>query len=285
MRFGMGQFGLSLTPWVRRLLIANGTLALLGLIHVIPLGFQVRWLSFVPAEILLRPWGILTYMFVHGSVWHVLMNGLVLFFFGPPVEQRLGGAEFLRFYVACGMGGALLGFFFAFGTPVIGASAAVFGLMVAFAWYWPDAPIYLWAVFPVRAKYLVGGLIVLTLISTFADASSVTAHFAHLGGIVAALGYLKLRGPGGVGPRLGRVGSAVQNFRFVRVSSEGATQGEGARPREGLRSRDGARSDSELARLDEVDRILDKISASGMASLTVAERAVLDAVSRRERTN
>jgi membrane associated rhomboid family serine protease len=288
--FGMNRLGLSLTPWVRRLLLANGVMALLGLIRVFPLGAQVRWLSFVPAEVLLRPWGIFSYMFVHGGLWHVLLNALVLLFFGPPIESRLGSAEFLRFYLACGVGGALLGFVFAFGTPVIGASAAVFGLMVAFAWYWPDAPIYIWGIFPVRAKFLVGGLGVLTFVSTFADSSSLTAHFAHLGGIVAALLYLRVRGRltsasppdlgergwGGGGTQVWRAPRptrTTRTFSFVRVLDDAPK----APPKRARRDDD--------ALLDEVDRILDKISATGMASLTESERAVLDKVSRRDRSN
>jgi membrane associated rhomboid family serine protease len=287
--FGMNRLGLSLTPWVRRLLLANGVLALLGIVHVIPLGFQVRWLSFVPAEVLLRPWGVVTYMFVHGGIWHVLLNSLVLLFFGPPLEQRFGSGEFLRFYLACGVGGALLGFAFAFSTPVIGASAAVFGLMVAFAWFWPTAPIYVWGIFPVQAKFLVGGLGILTFVSTVADSSSVTAHFAHLGGILAALLLLRFRGapafdrPFQPRVKMGwRVDRADRADRADRDARADKTDRGVKTDRTVWTVRTNA-TRSELEHLDEVDRILDKISASGMQSLTDRERAVLDEVSRRER--
>ncbi len=284
-----------LTPWVKRLLLANGAVFLVSL--VVPIGFLVRWFGFTPAEILFRPWGIFTYMFVHGGFWHVLFNMLVVFFFGPPLERRLGGTEFLKLYLLGGLGGALAGFAFAFSTPVIGASAAVFALMLAFAWYWPNAPIYIWGIFPVKAKYLVGVLVVFTFLATFSDAQSVTAHFAHLGGLVAGALYLRFgAGSGGASAFLSR-SPRIPRVAIVRQKTEAGSEGRPAAdarpdPRAGGRDRGAAtttrsrradRGEAEL--LDEVDRILDKISESGMASLTEGERAILDEVSRRRRSN
>jgi membrane associated rhomboid family serine protease len=284
-----------LTPWVKRLLLANAAVFLVSL--VVPLGFLVRWFGFTPAEILFRPWGVFTYMFVHGGFWHVLFNMLVVFFFGPPLERRLGGTEFLKLYLLGGLGGALAGFAFAFSTPVIGASAAVYALMLAFAWYWPNAPIYIWGIFPVKAKYLVGVLVVFTFLATFSDAQSVTAHFAHLGGLVAGALYLRF-GSGGVGaPSFLSRAPRMPRAAIIRQKSEAGPEGRPASdprpdPRAGgrdrgasttTRSRRGDRAEGEL--LDEVDRILDKISESGMASLSDKERAILDEVSRRRRSN
>jgi membrane associated rhomboid family serine protease len=290
--------GFSLTPWVKRLLIANAAVFLVSL--VVPLGFLVRWFGFTPAEILFRPWGIFTYMFVHGGFWHVLFNMLVVFFFGPPLEQRLGGTEFLKLYLLSGLGGALLGFVFAFSTPVIGASGAAFGLMLAFAWYWPNAPIYIWGIFPVKAKFLVGAMVVFTFLATMGDAQTTTAHFAHLGGLIAAGLYLRFGGGGGQGapafPGIGRStrGSRVTIVQQVRDLAADRREDRATSPRRRRPVPDGgndsnrgdagaAGPDAEL--LDEVDRILDKISASGIASLTDRERAVLDEVSRRRRSN
>jgi membrane associated rhomboid family serine protease len=289
------------TPWVKRLLLANAAVFLVSL--VVPLGFLVRWFGFTPDEILFRPWGVFTYMFVHGGFWHVLFNMLVVFFFGPPLERRLGGTEFLKLYLLGGLGGALAGFAFAFSTPVIGASAAVYALMLAFAWYWPNAPIYIWGIFPVKAKYLVGALVVFTFLATFSDAQSVTAHFAHLGGLVAGALYLRFGSGGGGAPSFLSRSPRIPRVAIVRQKTEAGPEGRpDGRPdarsdaRSGsrastrdrgasttTRSRRADRAEGEL--LDEVDRILDKISESGMASLSDNERAILDEVSRRRRSN
>jgi membrane associated rhomboid family serine protease len=286
-RFG---FGFHVTPWVKRLLIANGVVFLVMWI-LGPRGgrFFIEWFAFHPsADFLTRPWGALTYMFVHGGGWHLLMNMLFLFFFGPPLEGRWGGAEFLRYYVICGLGGAFLSFVLPGTTPIIGASAAVLGLLLAFAWFWPNAPIYIWAIFPVKAKWLVAISAVLVLMSSV-DAlrglsSDGIAHFAHLGGLLAGLVYLKWGGQ--LGARLDRFKEVARmDERFAIVPGKDEEEEAGRRPsrRAEARMRRNARREEDL--LDEVDRILDKISASGMGSLTPDERKVLDEVSRKRRSN
>jgi membrane associated rhomboid family serine protease len=289
--------GFSASPWVQRILLANVAVFVLSI--AIPLPFLVRWLSFVPADLLARPWGIFTYMFLHGGFWHLLFNMLVVFFFGPPLEQRLGGIEFLKLYLLGGLGGALLGFVFAFSTPVIGASAAVYALMLAFAWFWPNAPIYVWGIFPLKAKFLVAGLVVFTFLATLNEAQSTTAHFAHLGGLMA--GFLYLRFGQGGWPAAGfvrRVFRAPKVAIVYRNDEEDRIPGPDSkaptRPRRrpatavlrsiGMAER-GSESPGESELLDEVDRILEKISSSGMSSLSDAERQLLDEMSRRRRTH
>src|SRR5438309_522071 len=129
MAYNSVSFGYPLTPWVKRLLIANVAVFLLTL----GLPIVGDYLAFVPSDILSRPWTALTYMFVHQGVWHILFNMLALFFFGPPVEERFGPREFIKYYIICGLGGAALSFAFAYNSPVVGASAAIYGVMLAFA--------------------------------------------------------------------------------------------------------------------------------------------------------
>ena len=126
-------------------------------------------------------------MFAHGGFWHIAMNMLALFFFGPPLEARWGSREFLKYYLICGLGGAVLSFVFAPQSPIIGASAAVYGIMLAFAMSWPDAPIYIYAIFPVKAKYLVGVMGMLSFFAMFQGGGDNIAHAAHLGGFAAGL--------------------------------------------------------------------------------------------------
>lgn len=269
-------FGYTLTPWVKRLLIANAAVffALLILGSLVPaLG---HYLAFAPAKVLYRPWTVVTYMFVHAGFWHLFFNLLALFFFGPPLEQRWGSDEFVKFYLICGLGGAALSFAFAWNHSVVGASAAVYGVMLAFAMTWPDSPIYIWGIFPVKAKWLVAIFVGLSLLSAVSGSNDGVAHFAHLGGFAAAFLYLKTDRPFG-GQRMARLKRLFPRHRLTVVKGDKpATAFE--RPAVGRR-----REEERL--LDEVDRVLDKISTSGLASLTPDERQLLDEVSRRYRQN
>jgi len=150
-------------------------------------------------------------------------------------------------------------------------------VMLAFAMNWPDAPIYVWGIFPVQAKWLVTFLFVVSLLSAAQGASDGVAHFAHLGGLAAAFLYLKADWR----PRqqVARIRKAAdpRRRRMAIVPRE-----EEEEPSRRRRSQ-APREDVQL--YDRVDAVLDKISAEGMASLTREERALLDEVSRRHRTN
>ena len=272
-RGGGMNLSYQLTPWVKRLLIANAVVFVLT--WVIGREFVLDWFSFQPTKVLFRPWTPLTYMFLHGDFWHVFMNMLVLFFFGPQLESKWGSSEFIRYYLVCGLGGVALSFLFV-SYSIIGASAAVYGIMLAFAMAWPDAPIYFWGIFPVKAKWLVGFFVILTFINAFGGAGGGVAHFAHLGGFAA--GFLYLKTDWRASQAIQDMGKAARARRFAivpREEREAATSGL-------RRASDDA---AEKTTLDAVDRVLDKISAEGMASLTEQERELLDEVSKKHRTN
>jgi membrane associated rhomboid family serine protease len=274
MSFG---FGFGLTPWVQRLIIANAGIYLLQMMmHPI----LTNQLMFVPAAILTRPWTIITYMFAHGGFWHLALNMLVLFFFGPPLEARWGSREFLKFYLICGMGGALLSFT-APNIGIIGASGAIFGVMLAFAMNWPDQPIYIWGILPVKAKYLVGFFTIFSLMQMVGGSGGNIAHAAHLGGFAAAFIYLKFSGPGGAFGGLGRMMSR-KRLRVVPDEEPRRPAVRTGPPPGSARRRTGGGEDQLL---DELDRVLEKISTEGMSSLTPQERRLLDEVSRRYRTD
>lgn len=271
---GSFSFGYGLTPWVQRLLILNG-LVFLGQYVYYPL---TGLLAFVPEAVLFRPWTIITYMFAHGGFMHLFFNMLGLFFFGPPLEGRWGSKAFIRFYLICGLGGAALSFLFAFHSPIIGASAAVYGVMLAFALNWPDSPIYIWGILPIPAKWLVVILAAFSFMSAFQNRADGVAHFAHLGGFAAAFLYLKLDRPGGLLRGLRKKKrSTSSRFTVVRGGADVTPAATPAR-REPSRV-----DDAEL--LDELDRVLEKISTSGLSSLSSEERKLLDDVSRRYRQN
>jgi membrane associated rhomboid family serine protease len=270
---GYGFGGFTLTPVVKSLLFANAAVFLITL----ALPVVGSWLAFRPDH-LWRFWGVFTYMFVHAGFWHLFFNMLALFFFGPPLESRWGGRQFFQYYLICGLGGVLLSFLLA-PTGIVGASAAVYGIMLAFAMAWPDAPIYIYGIFPVQAKWLMTGMFVLTLISAFGGGGGGVAHMAHLGGIVTGFIYLKADWR----PRARLSALKQRSERAARrtlaiVPRDEETQSAGA-----VRTGSWQTAD-EHQLLDAVDRVLDKISAEGMSALTADERRLLDEVSRRHRT-
>ena len=241
-----------MTPVVRALLFAN--VAAFFLQMTLPIE---GWFAFVPARALLMPWTIVTYMFLHGSFGHIFFNMLGLFFFGSRVEERLGARRFTILYFIAGITGALLSIVFSPSAAIIGASAGVFGVMLAFAYYWPDAQIFIWGVLPVPARVLVIITTIITLWSGFGGGGDGIAHFAHLGGYLGAFVYLRWleRGRG--------------EFKRKVV----APPPEAARRVAGYRAIDMS-SIHEVNR-EEVNRILDKISAKGLDSLTPQERTFL----------
>lgn len=269
------SFGYGLTPWVKRLLIANTAVYLVLL--AVPV-LQV-WLAFVPALTLIRPWTPLTYMFVHGGFFHLFFNMLILFFFGPPLEGMWGSREFLKFYVISGLGGALFSYVFAFDSAVVGASAAIYGVMLAFAMNWPNMPIHIWGILPVKAKWLVAFLAVASILSIMGGANRGVAHFAHLGGFAAAFLYLRFN------DQLTNRVTRLKQFVSRRRLNVSRGEGEEPQPRPGRRVGHARSRRDEDRVLDEVDRVLDKISEEGLQSLSDDERRLLDDVSKRYRQN
>jgi membrane associated rhomboid family serine protease len=149
-------------------------------------------------------WELVTYMFVHGGPGHLLFNMLTLYLMGVELERMWGTRYFTKFYFACGIGAGvtqlLLGllpgsigdqFFY---TSTIGASGAIFGVLLAYALYFPTRPILMFFLFPVPAKYFVMILGALALLFAAGGGGGV-AHTAHLGGLVTGYLYLKAASP------------------------------------------------------------------------------------------
>jgi membrane associated rhomboid family serine protease len=243
----------SVTPVVRVLLIAN--VAAFVLQSMLP-GLANAFV-FVPALALVRPWTVVTYMFLHGDLMHLLFNMLALFFFAPRVEERIFSRPFAILYFLSGITGALLSVVFSPGSPIIGASGGVFGVMLAFAWFWPHEKIFIWGVLPVPARVLVILTTVLALWSGFGGVGGGIAHFAHLGGYLGAFLYLRW---------LDR-----KRLAFKRAATTAPP--DAVQRVAGYKAIDLA-SVHEVNR-EEVNRILDKISAQGLGSLTPRETTFL----------
>jgi membrane associated rhomboid family serine protease len=242
-----------MTPWVRRLLLAN--IFIFFLQNVAP-GITDAFV-FVPRWIFLRPWTIVTYMFLHAGFSHILFNMIGLFFFGPRTEARLGSTRFVQLYVVSGISGALLSFLFAPMSAIVGASAAVFGVMLAYAMFWPRDRLLIWGIIPVEARWLVVITTVLAIWSGLGGSRGGVADFAHLGGYLGAWVFLKTINPA----------RRMAKFRNATVPATAADR------LSNWKRVDVARV-HEVNR-DELNRILDKISAQGLASLTPQERLFL----------
>ena len=244
-----------MTPWVQRLLFAN--IIAFFVQQALP-GLDVN-LAFVPVLILVQPWTIITYMFLHGSISHILFNMMGLYFFGPRVEQRLGSTRFVWLYFISGIGGAIGSLLFAPRSPIIGASAAIYGVMLAFASFWPREKVFIWGVLPVEIRVLVVIATVISLYSGLSGAGGGVAHFAHLGGFVGSAAYLWYL----------RSSQGAKKFRAKAVAVPSTVTKQ-------LGNWKGVDMTQvhELNR-DEVNRILDKINATGLGSLTAEERLFL----------
>ena len=193
--FGPGP----LTPAIKALVIANVAAFLVGLIvPAITLSFGLR-----PADVVgsLQLWQLVTYMFLHSGIFHLLFNMLALWMFGVELERMWGSRYFTKFYFVAGGGAAVTTLLLSF-TPfpfadqlyyslTIGASGAVYGVLLAYALYFPHRPIYLYFVFPVPAKYFVMIIGAISLLSSMNGPGGGVAHTTHLGGLVAAYLYLK----------------------------------------------------------------------------------------------
>ncbi|HLR26386.1 MAG TPA: rhomboid family intramembrane serine protease [Fodinibius sp.] len=245
---------------------------LLGLFSTAYSNMLIQAFAFYPEwqTALFQPWRMVTYMFLHGGLLHLLFNMLWLWWMGRTVEQQLGPRSFTVIYMVAGIGGALLDIVFAqfLGINyVIGASGAVFGVMVAFAMLFPTMPIMLFLLPPVQARYIVAGLIALNVL--LLNSQDGTARIVHLGG--AGIGYLLMKARQN-GHDLSQWLLPVEQF-WYRI--KGSYQKQKTKPKnEDMYSV----SDVEImeeSNQSELDEILEKISKEGYDGLTKEEKKKL----------
>lgn len=191
------SFGGMFPPGVKLLLIAN-TVAFV----IYFLAFDT-WLGGVLSNLMLYPrmvvrlalWQLVTYMFLHAGLGHLFWNMVVLWMFGADLERTWGTKRFLQFYFLCGVGAgvcvALVDTMTGSNVPTIGASGAIFGLLLAFGMLFPDNLIWIWFLFPVKAKWFVLGLGAINFLYLVKSPGSGVSHVAHLGGML--IGYLYLK--------------------------------------------------------------------------------------------
>ena len=139
-------------------------------------------------------WQPFTYLFFHGGIWHVLINMFVLWMFGSELERLWGKNHFLKFYFVTGVGSGLLTMLFSLQsiTPIVGASGAVYGVLLAYGLTYPNRQIYLYGIIPIKSIWFVIGIGMIAFMSSFNNISQVS-HITHLSGML--IGYLMLKRP------------------------------------------------------------------------------------------
>ena len=234
-----------MTRWLAAAFLAGWVLKL-------ALGFKVSfYFGLVPYQFLDGwIWQAVTYIFLHADFWHFLFNAFMLWMLGSSVEQAMGSRRFLLYFLGCGAAAALLTVAWqpASIRPVIGASGAVFGLLGAFAFLFPDAKVYFYFLFPMSARamaVLLGGL---ELVMTLSRPGSGISNITHLGGLAAGLAWLW----------------AERRWRERPARPERQAPDPAAIERE------------------EIDRLLEKISRQGQGALSRSELERLDEYSRRK---
>ncbi len=260
-----------MTPWIRKLVMANAAVYLITAYTAAgPILANLMALRPHPLWILRQPWTPITYMFVHANFMHIFFNMLVLFFFGPRLEMRLGSARFIRLYFLSGLAGAVLSMAFAMGPPVpiIGASGAVYGVLMGFAILWPRDAIYIWGIVPVQARWLVAVMTAMTVFFGFGGAQDGVAHFAHLGGFLG--GYLYMR----------RIERNAPHRKFKEQAYAADRRRPGWDGEDVRRWANIQLEDLHEVNRDEVERLQGKIEELGVATLTLEERAFLNRFSR-----
>jgi len=308
-----------LPPVIKNLIIANvivfviehifGALSIAG-VSFGEIIFQYGALSPIDSSTF-YPWQIITYQFLHGDFWHIFFNMFMLWMFGNELANLWGTNKFLTFYLLSGIGAALIQLFITpmIGSvgPTVGASGSIYGIFLAFAFTYPNRPILIFPLFiPIKAKYLIIGLVVMDFLMGF-SASSRVAHFAHIGG--ALTGWLLLK-----------YGDQLGIYRFIDKILPGGSSNSSSssywnsystsdfwqntqRPKrkpkvikvdwfskedtekKDFSTQDNYKStfhvDGEEITQSKIDEILDKISESGYNSLTEREKNILFELSKK----
>ena len=263
----------SISPTIKSLMIACVGAFLLQQLVV---GDQmIELFGLVPADVIHKRWvwQLVTYMFLHGNMWHLLLNLFAFWMFGRVVEDSWGSAEFLKYCLICGLGAAAFNIALTPNSmnPIIGASGVVYGLVVAFAMLYPDTMVYLYFFIPIKAKYFALLFALLEFMASATGTGGNVANLAHLGGMLT--GYLYIRWWWEIKFRTKTI--ATDLWEKVAETAQS--------PAGGWRRRGDREQPSEPNLSEEVDRILDKILVQGVDSLTPEEKETMRKYSNKQR--
>ncbi|MBW7996227.1 MAG: rhomboid family intramembrane serine protease [Candidatus Glassbacteria bacterium] len=266
------SFGGSLTPFVKYVLIISTASFLIGKLFLAAgSAFWIRTFGLTPTMVTgyFTIWQFTTYIFMHDGLWHLLFNMFALWMFGGELERNWGSREFGAFFLLIGTVVGLLYAVFASGLPLIidagspgqvliGSSGAIFGVLAAYGMCFPNRQVLFMLIFPIPAKYFV--LLLAGIELYLMPFQSNVSHFAHLSGMLIAYIYLK------------------KDWSLSTISDKFYER----RRRKRIRLVEQRQEHEEQGR-EEVDRVLDKISCSGIESLSKRERKILESASRKGR--
>ena len=205
-------------------------------------------------------WQLFTYLFIHGGIFHIFFNLFVLWMFGKDLESQWGKMEFLLFYFVCGIGAGLITVLFSVNSivPIVGASGAIYGLLLAYGFTYPNQMVYLYGLVPIKVKYMVLGLGAIAFFASLSASQSNVSHITHLSGMIIGLIFIYFN-----------INWKVIKLWYIRMRLKGLSQ----QP---------AKQDNEEAQMKkQVDKILDKLNDSGWDSLTEQEENYLTQASKR----
>ena len=293
-----------ITPAVQWLIGINVLIFFVQL-TVVKAGEMQDALGFQVSDLERSWWSILTYMFVHAGFWHVALNMYTLWLFGPRVEHSWSPGAFVRFYLWCGLGGWLFHLVFDRSGTLVGASAAIYGVMLAYAMRWPNDEVFVFGVVPMKVKWLVTflaalnlaqGMVVSQMMASAGEGNRI-AFLAHLGGFAFAWLYLRTPSAQSIDRLKQRISQVpdlqdeppraiprslprrerAQEVDEIVAKSKAAMAKRPTAPAATPRPAKGTRAATEL------DSVLDKISEHGIDSLTVEERKILEESSKKLR--
>ncbi|MFH1783456.1 MAG: rhomboid family intramembrane serine protease [bacterium] len=244
-RFGSG----GVTPAVKRIVKITVIVSLVQWVLETSGQPVLQYFALVPAFVFAKfmPWQLVSYMFLHGGLTHLAINMFILWMFGAEVERIWGSGRFLFYYFFTGIGAGICTYLSSAQSliPTIGASGAVFGVLLAYGMMFPNRTVLLWFLFPMKARTMVILFGVMEFLASVGHVQDGIGHFAHLGGMLFGYIYLKNQG---------FFTNLMPKVKFVDDKGNEETGFEDADFFEG-----------------EIDPILDKISRYGMESLSEKE--------------
>jgi membrane associated rhomboid family serine protease len=293
-RPGFGGFSV-FPPVIKNLLIINVAVFFIQILgsEIIVSGKSplsqvlIQYFALIPigtfADASFYPWQLITYQFMHstGDIWHILMNMFMLWMFGMEIENMWGAKKFLSFYLLAGVVAGLCHLFIspllgASPAPTIGASGAVYGVLIAFALFFPERYVFLiFPPIPIKAKYLIGFiLLAYNILPLMSGTQSNIAHLAHLGGAFAGFLFIWFDKSSHIDLK-----AMIRRNKFKQSASSGSvfdifTKSKDVQEAKYYDIKDSKEDKLEVTQ-EEIDRILDKISQSGYENLSAREKKIL----------
>lgn len=278
---------ITISPVIGRILLVNAVVHLV-LSTILTAAVFSESLQLIPDQVATRPWTLFTAMLVHSSVGHLALTSLGILVFGPAVERRLGPGIFFGYYLVLGLGTSLFALVLArVGDlpPVVGPWGAVVGLAVAYGSIYGNRAVPVFALpLTIQLRTLVWLMVVVVGLGALWFRSGGVFHLADMGAVVAAMTFLRLRGIVPEAEDAGELPAPPVVAAPIRLRVEAASaERASASQRGGMEKEEPEEEVVGPTPDEEINRVLDKISAEGMTSLTEAEQQFLRELSRRKR--